>query len=122
MDEIEDDLANLLKFASFGQQAAPAELLHAMFRSMELSMLKQVKTVIDARIKEVAKQEASVGEEALNPFIILGVTPDSTEEEVRQAYRDKAAKAHPDKGGTNDEMIKVNAAWETIRMFRGWKK
>ena len=31
-------------------------------------------------------------------------------------------KAHPDKGGSHEEMAKVNAAKEAIFIFKGWKK
>lgn len=45
----------------------------------------------------------------------LGVSPDATEEEIRQAYRRRAKSAHPDrKGGSNEAMSKVNRAAETL--------
>ena len=120
---IEDDLFNMLRFASFGDRASPVELLHSMLRSMELNMLKQMKAVIDGKIKEISKEETAAKDEELNPFTILGVKPDASEEEVRKAYREKSVKAHPDKeGGSQEEMVKVNAAWETIRMFKGWPR
>jgi len=122
MGEIEDGLEELLKFASFGQQASPSQLLHMMFKSMELSALKQLKSTIDTRIKEISKEELSREKGTLNPFTILGVSIDSTDNEVRKAYKKKATTAHPDMGGSNEEMKKVNAAWEAIRRVKGWTK
>lgn len=57
----------------------------------------------------------------LNPYKILGVEPTATREQVDKAYREKAKVVHPDKGGTDSDMMKVNAAYETIKRFRGWK-
>jgi len=54
-------------------------------------------------------------------FDVLGVSPDATEEEVREAYYKKAGKAHPDRGGTDAEMILINQAYEAIKKIKGWK-
>jgi len=54
-----------------------------------------------------------------DPYKILGVTPDSTEEEVTQAYRKLAKKYHPDLNpgdkAAEDKMRQINAAYEQIR-------
>lgn len=54
-------------------------------------------------------------------YDVLGVNPSATEEEVRKAYREKAWKAHPDRGGSNVEMALLNKAYEMIKRHRGWK-
>lgn len=54
-----------------------------------------------------------------DPYKVLGVTPNSTEEEVTQAYRKLAKKYHPDLNPGNkaaeDKMRQINAAYEQIR-------
>ena len=50
------------------------------------------------------------------------MSTNATEEEVKKAYRDRARVSHPDRGGSQEEMKKVNAAWEAIKLFRGWGK
>lgn len=44
----------------------------------------------------------------------LGVSKDATPDQIKQARRKKAAQAHPDKGGSADEMAAVNRAYETL--------
>ncbi len=51
-------------------------------------------------------------EEALR---ILGLTPRSTQEEARQAYRTRALEKHPDQGGSHLQMVKLNEAMEVVR-------
>lgn len=41
----------------------------------------------------------------------------STLEEAKQSFRRKAMEAHPDRGGTHDEISRVNAAWDEAKAF-----
>lgn len=50
---------------------------------------------------------------------ILGVKAHASTEEIKQAYIAKAKQYHPDRGGSNEEMNKINSAWETVRQERG---
>lgn len=43
-------------------------------------------------------------------YAVLGVRPDATADEIREAYRAKAMTAHPDKGGSHAAMSELNAA------------
>ncbi len=43
-------------------------------------------------------------------YLILGVAKDATENEIRRAWRQKARAAHPDVGGTTEEMLRLNEA------------
>lgn len=43
-------------------------------------------------------------------YLILGVSRDATENEIRRAWRQKARAAHPDVGGTTEEMLRLNEA------------
>lgn len=44
----------------------------------------------------------------------LGVKPDATTDDIKANYRRAAAKAHPDKGGSNEEMARVNRAYAVL--------
>ena len=60
-----------------------------------------------------------------NPYQILGVSPNATDEEIKKAYRELARKYHPDKyRDTNlsdlaeEKMKEINAAYEEIQKQR----
>lgn len=64
----------------------------------------------------------------VDPYAVLGVTRDSSERELKQAYRRLMSQHHPDKlGDVPDELKRraeerareINAAWERIKAERG---
>lgn len=44
----------------------------------------------------------------------LGVPRDAKPRDIKAAYRKRAAAAHPDKGGSDEELQAINEAWETL--------
>ena len=60
-----------------------------------------------------------------NPYSVLGVSPNATDEEIKQAYHDLARKYHPDKYRdseladlASEKMKEINAAYEEIQRLR----
>ena len=60
-----------------------------------------------------------------DPYKVLGVSPDATDDEIKKAYRNLARKYHPDKYRdsdladlASDKMKEVNAAYEEIKRQR----
>ena len=63
-----------------------------------------------------------------DPYKVLGVSPDASDEEVKKAYRRMAMKYHPDKVEGMGEAVRrsatekfqaINEAYEEIRRQRG---
>ena len=47
----------------------------------------------------------------INPYGLLGVTPNSTFSELKRNYYNMALMCHPDKGGSGDDMYIVQMAY-----------
>lgn len=50
-----------------------------------------------------------------DPYKILGVTPNSSDSEIKSAYRKLAKQHHPDHGGDGELFAKINAAYDNIK-------
>ena len=60
-----------------------------------------------------------------DPYIVLGVKPDASDEEIKRAYRELARKYHPDNSQNNpladlaeEKMKEINEAYDTITKMR----
>lgn len=53
-----------------------------------------------------------------DPHGVLGVSPRASPEQVRERYRELALAHHPDRGGNEAEMRRINDAYEQIRARR----
>lgn len=51
----------------------------------------------------------------MNPYDILDVDRDASEEEVKKAYRQKAKEHHPDQGGDKEKFKEVQEAYDQIK-------
>lgn len=54
-----------------------------------------------------------------SPYELLGVAPSAPVEVAEAAYRALAKRAHPDTGGSNERMSRLNVAIATIRREKG---
>jgi curved DNA-binding protein CbpA len=61
-------------------------------------------------------------ERPVDPHKILGVSPESSLEELKSAFRKKALEHHPDTGGSAETFIALKRAYDSIvkrRVRRG---
>lgn len=122
MGKIEEDLFEAMKFASVGGKIPANKMVKELMRNVQIGALKHLRAELDRMINKLAGQGIDIKDMGdLNPYKILGVSPEATKEEVQKAFRKKAAECHPDKGGSHEDMIRVNAAWEAIQRLKGWK-
>lgn len=69
--------------------------------------------------KPVEPPAASLGDGEC--YRVLGLSSSATWEEIEQAYRRKAKILHPDHGGDEYAMSKLNAAYLQLRRLKGRK-
>jgi hypothetical protein len=50
----------------------------------------------------------------MSPYEVLGVSPDASPEEIRRAYVTLARRHHPDAGGRDEDMRRLNDAWAAL--------
>lgn len=50
----------------------------------------------------------------MNPYEVLGVAKGASADTIKRAYRSRARTAHPDSGGTEEEMIRVSEAYHIL--------
>ncbi len=50
-----------------------------------------------------------------DPFLVLGASPDDPPDAVKAAWRQQVKAHHPDAGGTEDEIKRINVAYEWLR-------
>jgi len=56
-----------------------------------------------------------------SPYQVLGLDPSAPDEVVKLGYRHLAQRRHPDRGGSQEVMARLNQAYEEIGKMKGWK-
>ena len=51
-----------------------------------------------------------------NNYDILGIVEGSTEKEIRDAFRRLALQFHSDRGGENEQFIKIKQAYDDLKI------
>ncbi|MDB5623838.1 MAG: molecular chaperone DjlA [Devosia sp.] len=86
-----------------------------MVHEAELDYLHSVSTIFgfdEARFEQISAQHVMLDSD-LDPYLVLGLTPDAPPEEVRRVYRVLVAEHHPDRliaKGVPEDLIEVATA------------
>ncbi len=65
--------------------------------------------------QRVNNDDFDFARELVNPYKVLGIESDATDEQIKKAHRKKAKDTHPDKeGGSNEAFKAVQEAYETL--------
>lgn len=91
---------------SMNKQRTPADNLRVLYLGIEAVRLNE-KRGIDETVKAAYLQLDAGSEHWTN---VLDLPISATRQEVEAKYRTAAKKAHPDAGGSDEEMALVNAA------------
>ena len=62
--------------------------------------------------REEKREEVKLPRTSQEAFAILSLVPPVSLADVKRAYRAKAFKCHPDRGGSHAQMVVINAAFE----------
>jgi DnaJ like chaperone protein len=113
------------------------QLLHFLFgismadgqaHPSEMDVIQNISAYLGISPNDYESIKAMFVKDTTSAYRILEITPDSTDEEIKKAYRRMAVKYHPDKvshlgeemqKAANEKFQKLNAAYESIKKERG---
>ena len=103
-----------------------------VFHPGEQAFLERVAEIFGFAPNEFRRIRASHFRDAADPYVVLGVAYDASDDEIKRTYRRLVKENHPDsligRGVppefvklANDKLAAINAAYEKIRMERDFK-
>ncbi|MEQ8747784.1 molecular chaperone DjiA [Pyruvatibacter sp.] len=96
----------------------------------ELIFLRDVAGIFGFSDFEFARIRATnTGEAVVDPYLVLGVTPDASDADLKRAYRRAVSENHPDRlmargvppefvALANDKLATINMAWGELKKLR----
>ena len=71
-------------------------------------------TALQKRVKRKDDKPSGVTAGGLDPYALLGVHRDATDEQIKAAFRSKAKECHPDLGGDKEEFEQLKLCYDTL--------
>lgn len=96
-----------------GGQKRAVDNLRVLYLAVEAMRLNERRGISDVIASAYLQLEAPA--EALDPYELLEIRPDTSLQVAEAAYKAKVRTIHPDRGGSVEEMAKLNNAIEAIR-------
>ena len=97
---------------SMNRQDRAVDNLRVLFLAIESMRLNERRGIGEVLQSAYAQLQAP---EVFNPYEVLGVYSNQPIEVIEAAYKAKVKSAHPDAGGSDEEMQKLNRAITLIR-------
>ena len=93
--------------------------LRALYLAVEGIRMASQRGILE-QYKQFFQQLPAAGESSyVDPYEVLGIRPDAGMDVAEAAYRALAKTAHPDMGGSDEAMRRLNRAFEALKIERG---
>lgn len=111
---IKDDREVVLSMSKQNRAVDNLRVLYLAVEAMRMNEKRGLGEVIQEAYLQLAGPEPD-----MDPHELLGIRPDAPLEVAEAAWKAKMRTAHPDAGGSEEQVKKLNAAIEAIRKERG---
>jgi len=119
------------------QEEVRIQLLHYLFgiakadghvADIEITVLERIATLLGIQHADFRTVKNMFYRDVNSDYVVLGIEPTATDEEVKKAYRQMAIRYHPDKvaslgeeyqHGAKEKFQKIQEAYDTIKKSRG---
>ena len=96
-----------------GKQNRAVDNLRVLYLAVEAMRLNERRGISD--VLESAYLQLAAPSEAIDPYELLEIRPDTSLEVAEAAYKAKVRNIHPDRGGSTEHMKALNRAIDEIR-------
>ena len=96
-----------------GKQNRAVDNLRVLYLAVEAMRLNERRGISD--VLESAYLQLAAPTQAIDPYELLEIRPDTSLEVAEAAYKAKVRKVHPDRGGSSEQMKALNRAIDEIR-------
>ncbi|KAK1926612.1 putative Co-chaperone [Papiliotrema laurentii] len=108
------DEGNVDGLVGRGERLMKEEKWEEALRTLEVAFEKTGRSSQDIANRLNRAQKLLKVSKQKDYYKVLGVPRDADERQIKKAFRTKAKKAHPDVGGTEEQMAALNEAYEVL--------
>jgi hypothetical protein len=101
---------------TMGKQARAVDNLRVLYLAVEAMRMNEKRGL--GEVIQDAYLQLAGPEPTIDPYQLLGIRPDASIEFAEAAWKFMMKSAHPDAGGSEEQVKKLNAAIEQIRKER----
>jgi len=119
-----DDPGVVVRFTKDGEEMAaacdrwdnPRDNAQDLYRYLHETRMQEQRGTVTGQSEYDKLRLPSGDAEAADPppHDVLGINPDASRSEIKQAYRERTKETHPDNGGSDEEFKRVQRAKESM--------